>query len=97
LSERSIDPVFNERKAGKLESRNSGDLKKPNYGCENLLEEKFYLRVRAEISSHFLVLKHPLGKARKRWNIRHIPSFRNAAMRDASTSKVIRDASALKM
>ena len=27
LSERSVDPVFNERKAGKLESRNPGEIK----------------------------------------------------------------------
>jgi hypothetical protein len=28
LSKRSVDPVFNEKKAGKLESRNSGEMRK---------------------------------------------------------------------
>ena len=34
LSERSVDLVFNERKAGKLESRNSGEIKRVlRVGC----------------------------------------------------------------
>ena len=47
-----------------------------------------HLRVRATISSQFLVLRRLSGKARKRRNIRHIPSFRNAARRDASALKM---------
>ena len=55
------------------------------------------LRVRVKISSRFQVLKRLADKTRKSMNIKHIQSFRNAVRRDASTSKVRRDASAPEM
>jgi hypothetical protein len=65
----------------------SADFETPPFEVYAYLSDTV-LRVRAEISSQFLVLRRPLGKARKRRNIRHIPSFRNAAMRDASALKM---------
>ena len=57
----------------------------------------FLLSVSAIIRSQFQVLRRPADKAQKSMNIKHIQSFRNAVRRDASTSKVRRDASADKM
>jgi len=51
-------------------------------------EPKDELRVHEEINSQFWVLRRPAGKTRKHRNIKHISSFRNAAGRDGSTSKM---------
>jgi hypothetical protein len=52
-----------------LESRNSEDLKKPNHGCENLSEEKFYLSQTLQNTKQYLKNsiknKKPITKARK--------------------------------
>jgi hypothetical protein len=50
--------------------------------------ELMALRARAKISSQLWVLRRPAGKARKRRNIQHIPSLRNADRRDAWAPKM---------